>query len=76
VPTPRAGPSDSDLWGVTALSATSAWAVGNENTGTFPTFRFRPLVEHWNGTAWTLTPVPSPPPRGHPAAAGHARDHR
>jgi hypothetical protein len=37
------------------------WAVGNENTGTFPTFRFRPLVEHWDGHAWTLMPVPSPP---------------
>jgi hypothetical protein len=61
VPTPRAGPSDSDLWGVTALSATNAWAVGNENTGAF---RFRPLVEHWNGTAWTLVRVPSPPLTG------------
>jgi len=61
VPTPRAGPSDSDLWGVTALSATNAWAVGNENIGTF---LFRPLVEHWTGHAWTLVPVPSPPLTG------------
>jgi hypothetical protein len=60
-PTPRAGPSDSDLWGVTALSATNAWAVGNENIGAF---RFRPLIEHWNGTAWTLVRVPSPPLAG------------
>jgi hypothetical protein len=64
VPTPRAGPSDSDLWGVTALSATNAWAVGNQNTGTFPTFRFRPLVEHWNGATWQLVRVPSPPLTG------------
>src|SRR5205823_8472773 len=28
VPSPQAGTSDSDLWGVTALSATNAWAVG------------------------------------------------
>jgi len=61
VPTPRAGTRDSDLWGVTALSATNAWAVGNENIGAF---RFRPLVEHWNGTAWTLVRVPSPPLTG------------
>jgi hypothetical protein len=61
VPTPRAGPRDSDLWGVAALSATNAWAVGNENTGAF---RFRPLIEHWNGTAWTLVRVPSPPLAG------------
>ena len=70
VPTPRAGPSDSDLWGVAALSATNAWAVGNENTGTYPTFRFRPLVEHWNGHAWTLMPVPSPPLTGTGATLG------
>jgi hypothetical protein len=61
MPTPRAGPRDSDLWGVTALSATNAWAVGNENIGAF---RFRPLIEHWNGAAWTLVRVPSPPLTG------------
>jgi hypothetical protein len=38
--------------------------VGNENTGTYPTFRFRPLVEHWNGHTWTLVRVPSPPLTG------------
>jgi len=32
VPVPRAGASDSDLWGVTALSASNAWAVGNQVT--------------------------------------------
>ena len=61
VPTPQAGTSDSDLWGVTALSASNAWAVGNENIGFF---QFRPLVEHWNGAAWTLVRVPSPPLTG------------
>jgi len=61
VPVPRAGTSDSDLWAVTAFSATNAWAVGNENIGAF---RFRPLIEHWNGTAWTLVRVPSPPVTG------------
>ena len=65
VPSPQAGARDSELWGVTALSATSAWAVGNENIGTCPNptqcFQFRPLVEHWNGRAWTLVRVPSPP---------------
>jgi hypothetical protein len=60
-PSPRAGTSDSDLWGVTALSATNAWAVGNENIGVF---QFRPLVEHWTGSAWQLVHVPSPPLTG------------
>jgi hypothetical protein len=35
--------------------------VGNENIGAF---RFRPLIEHWNGTAWTQVRMPSPPLRG------------
>jgi hypothetical protein len=57
VPVPQAGTGDSDLWGVTALSATNAWAVGNQEVGLF---QFRPLVEHWNGTTWQLVRVPSP----------------
>jgi hypothetical protein len=61
VPVPRAGTSDSDLWAVTAFSATNAWAVGNEDVGVFT---FRPLIEHWNGTAWRLVRVPSPPLTG------------
>jgi hypothetical protein len=61
VPSPQAGTSDSDLWGVTALSATNAWAVGNQNIGVF---QFRPLVEHWTGSTWQLVRVPSPPLTG------------
>ena len=57
VPAPPAGTADTDLWAVTALSATNVWAVGNENVGRFT---FRPLVEHWNGRAWTLVRVPTP----------------
>lgn len=61
VPAPQAGTEDNDLWAVTALSATNVWAVGNENVGRFT---FRPLVQHWNGRAWTLVRVPSPPLTG------------
>jgi len=63
VPAPRPGTRDSDLWGVTALGPADVWAVGNERTGA-GSFRFRPLVEHWNGAAWTLVRVPSPPLTG------------
>jgi hypothetical protein len=76
VPAPQAGTSDNDLWAVTALSATNVWAVGNQNVGRFT---FRPLVQHWNGRAWTLVRVPSPPLTGTGAslfgvAAGSPRD--
>jgi hypothetical protein len=61
LPAVHAGTQDNDLFGVTALSPTNVWAVGNENIGHF---RFRPLVERWNGTAWTVVRVPSPPLTG------------
>ena len=61
VPAPQAGTEDNDLWAVTALSANNVWAVGNENVGRFT---FRPLVQHWNGRAWNLVRVPSPPLTG------------
>jgi hypothetical protein len=41
---PRSGP-ESQLFGVTALNRTSAWAVG-DSSGPVP------LIEHWNGAHW------------------------
>lgn len=58
-PIPHAGRFE-QLEGVSAASASAAWAVG----GSFGT-RSLPLVFAWNGSAWRRTPVPLPP-----AAAG------
>jgi len=45
------------LAGVTALSGTSAWAVG----GTFPRSQGpRTAIERWNGKSWALVPSPAP----------------
>src|SRR6266571_339786 len=38
--------------GVTATSASAAWAVGGNNGNT--------LIAHWNGTAWKHVPSPDP----------------
>jgi hypothetical protein len=38
--------------GVAARSATDVWAVGSRGGD--------PLVEHWNGKAWTIVPAPGP----------------
>ena len=44
------------LAGVTALSGTSAWAVG----GTFHRQqRMQTVTERWNGTSWALVPSPA-----------------
>jgi hypothetical protein len=45
------------LSGVSAVSATDAWAVGCYNTiDSTPV----PLIEHWNGTAWKTVKSPTP----------------
>jgi hypothetical protein len=57
--TAPSGGSFTTLNGVSAVSATDAWAVGNyTNSSGTPV----PLTEHWNGSAWTQ--VASPAPRG------------
>ena len=65
-PTPNATAFDNVLWGVDALSPTSAWAVGHADTGTLPTRR--PVIQRWNGAAWVGTPSPLP------AGGGELRD--
>jgi len=46
------------LHGVTAISASDAWAVGYyaRRWG-----RMMPLAAHWDGTTWSSVPVPAPP---------------
>jgi hypothetical protein len=42
---------------VSAVSSTDAWAVGYQDvTGGAD---FQPLIEHWDGTAWTVIPSPA-----------------
>ena len=40
-----------------AVSARSAWAVGQTDGDTNPT---KTLILRWNGTTWTQVPSPSP----------------
>lgn len=55
VASPTPGTSGAELDAVVALSPTDAWAVGNRES---------PLAEHWNGTRWTVTPIPGAPRLG------------
>jgi len=54
---PNTGGEGSQLFGVTALSASDVWAVGHtqESDGAILT-----LSEHFNGTAWSIAPTPDP----------------
>jgi hypothetical protein len=55
VPTPKL-PDAGFLAGVSARSATDAWAVGEIDAPN----GHSTLIEHWNGRTWTVVPSPSP----------------
>ena len=47
----------SELHSVSATSANDVWAVGFSHNGNAPS---RTLIQHWNGTQWSIVPSPSP----------------
>lgn len=66
VSAPVASKTSSDLTGVAGLAANNVWAVGSfavaasTSTPSAPLSR-RPLIEHWDGTAWSVVSAPVPP---------------
>jgi len=59
VPSPNAGSSTNLLYGVSADATNDAWAVGYFVPGSGST---QTLIEHWNGTSWSIVPSPNPSP--------------
>jgi hypothetical protein len=55
VSSPANEPVNSVLSAVSASSATDVWAVGDSRAGAVGQ-GFEPLIEHWNGTAWSVMP--------------------
>jgi hypothetical protein len=66
---PSPGPVTPTIAAVTPVSANSAWAVG-EDIGAGTAIGGSTLIEHWNGTRWSI--VPSPTPGGDPFLTGVA----
>ncbi len=58
VPSPNVPTLNNILNGVTAISATDIWAVGDTFSETQE--GASTLVEHWDGTTWSIIPSPSP----------------
>jgi hypothetical protein len=57
------GTQDNQLQGVAVLSACDAWAVGfdSDDPSNDPSRRVdKALIEHWDGTSWTVVPGPEP----------------
>jgi hypothetical protein len=66
---PQAGTNTSTIGAVTDISATDAWAVG-EDIGATSAVGGSTLIEHWNGATWSV--VPSPTPGADPGLTGVA----
>ena len=58
IPSPNAGSRKNFLYSVAAISSNNVWAAGYY----FPDFgsTYQTLVEHWDGTTWSVIPSPSP----------------
>jgi hypothetical protein len=57
VPSPNMANPANTLAGIVAISATNAWAVGSSNN---PSFVYQTLIEHWDGTSWSIVSSPNP----------------
>jgi hypothetical protein len=57
-PSPNKGTKHDELFGVSAVSASNAWAVGTYFNG----MDDQTLIEHWNGSAWTAVNSPNASP--------------
>ena len=61
-PTPN-GPNEVNwLLGADAVASNDVWAVGYSATNPPEQSFRRTLIEHWNGSAWSVIPSPNPTP--------------
>lgn len=58
VPTPNAPMDWNRLYGVAATSTNDVWAVGTSQDVAY--VPLRTLIQHWDGTEWSIVPSPSP----------------
>lgn len=54
---PSRGPSDNNLYGVTNISSQDVWAAGNSINAAGNDLT---LIEHWDGSQWTIVASPDP----------------
>ncbi len=60
VTSPIQGTSD-HIGGLAAVSASNIWVVGDYTSDIDPAFgTYLTLIEHWDGTTWSLVNIPSP----------------
>ncbi len=61
VPSPSPGSASNNLQGIEAVSANNIWTVGGfSNTPAPPFQELQTLIEHWDGSSWSVVPSPNP----------------
>lgn len=58
IPSPNVTSQENILTRVAVVSTSDVWAVGYDNTGN--PFENQTLIEHWDGTQWSIVPSQSP----------------
>lgn len=62
VASPNSSSVANELDAVSGDSANDVWAVGQIKVGQDPaTFKNQPVIEHWDGRNWTVSPIPALP---------------
>src|SRR5262245_36271372 len=62
VATPNTSRMNNSLIDVAAVAPDDVWAVGSSSTSNEPDARQFTLVEHWDGSAWSIVRTPNPQP--------------
>jgi hypothetical protein len=61
VPSPAVAGGKGELFGLDVLAPDNIWAAGDQNDGPLGS-PGEPLIEHWDGSTWTIVPAPSAQP--------------
>ena len=59
VASPNLGKGSNQLYGVVALADDDVWAAGSASEGANTLDDTKTLIEHWDGTSWSVVPSPS-----------------
>jgi len=58
VSSPNPAPAINILNSVVTISADNVWAAGDSTNSSAPSAEYTPLIEHWNGTQWSIVSSP------------------
>jgi hypothetical protein len=60
VSSPNPGPGSDFLNDIAVVASNDVWVVGDRDNTSASEATGKTLIEHWNGTAWSVVPTPNP----------------